>query len=115
MIAIPISARASSVRRAAVLGGAAVVLVAAAGSMLGLSSANAGDAVLPITPVKASELVQATSGQGSSDLQATGDQAKLINAALPFSNGPVVTARPFVLSGDRLDESRAEECLTQAV
>jgi len=102
-------------KRAAVLGGTAVVLVASAASMLGFSSASAGDAAVPVMAINTSQLVQATSGENRADLQAVGDEAKLINAALPFSRGPVASARPFVVSGDRLDESRAEECLAQAV
>ena len=41
---------------------------------------------------------------------------KLINAALPFSDAPVLAARAFVLpAGETLDQRRAILCLTQAV
>ena len=49
------------------------------------------------------------------DMQAIGDQARVINAALPFANGPLHGAQRFVLSGNDLDQRRALLCLTQAV
>ena len=49
-------------------------------------------------------------------VEAVGDQAKLINAALPFSQAPVIAARAFVIpAGETLDQRRALLCLTQAV
>ena len=74
-----------------------------------------GAAFPVIAPAKAAVLVAATSGPASVELRATGDQAKLINAALPFNAGPIAAAQPFVVSGDSVDEKRALLCLTQAV
>lgn len=68
-----------------------------------------------IAPARAAVLVTATTGPESVKLRATGEQAKLINAALPFNSGPIGAARPFVTRGDNVDESRALLCLTQAV
>jgi Cell Wall Hydrolase len=48
-------------------------------------------------------------------MRAVGDQAKIINAALPFANEPVRTAQSFIMSGNDLDQRRALLCLTQAV
>ena len=48
-------------------------------------------------------------------MRAVGDQAELINAALPFSDGPIEIARPFVISGTDVDKGLALTCLTQAV
>jgi len=68
-----------------------------------------------IPPTRAAALMEATSGPASGQFQAVGDDAKLINAGLPFSAAPVTAARPFHISGDSTDESRALLCLTQAI
>src|SRR6476661_7898206 len=60
-------------------------------------------------------LVEATTGTALTEMRAVGDEAKVINAALPFANGPVRSAQSFVMSDDDLDERRALLCLTQAV
>lgn len=91
-----------------------VAAAASAGWMFGSSPAVADDSVT-VPLAKAAVLVDATSGEASVEMQATGERAKLINAALPFGTGPVASARPFYVSGDALDSSRALLCLTQAV
>jgi hypothetical protein len=48
-------------------------------------------------------------------MQAVGEQAKVINASLPFASGPLLPARPFAARGDEMDQRRALLCLTQAV
>src|SRR6185369_10390204 len=77
--------------------------------------ANASTISVRITPTKAAQLIDATSGARVNDFQAIGDQAKLINAALPFAGGPLHAASPFAVSGSDLDQRRALLCLTQAV
>ena len=67
-----------------------------------------------LSPAKAAELVAATSA-APSEFRAVGDQAKAINAALPFSKSPVQVAQPFEIDGRDLDHRRALLCLTQAV
>lgn len=70
----------------------------------------------PIAQARAAALLQATSGSGADKVRAVGDQAKLVNAALPFSDAPVIAARSFVLpTGGTVDQRRALLCLTQAV
>lgn len=70
----------------------------------------------PLAASRAAALMQATAGAGADKVQAVGDEAKLINAAMPFSEAPVVAARAFVLpAGESLDQRRALLCLTQAV
>lgn len=70
----------------------------------------------PIAPARAAALIAATTGDGADDVQAVGDQAKLINASLPFSNAPIQSARAFILpAGENLTQRRALLCLTQAV
>ena len=65
---------------------------------------------------RAAALVAATSGDAAAKVAAVGEQAKLINAALPFSTAPVIAARAFAIpAGDDLDQRRALLCLTQAV
>ena len=46
---------------------------------------------------RAAALLQATAGDKANEVEAVGEEAKLINAAMPFSNTPVVAARAFVL------------------
>lgn len=102
-------------RRISVLSGSALLVMAATGWTVASSRADAVNLSDVIVPAKAAELVDATSGTHSVQLQAIGEQAKVINAAMPFSSAPVASARPFVVSGDEVDERRALLCLTQAV
>jgi hypothetical protein len=106
-------------RRVETLIGAFVALILAAVLGLGLlysrGAADAATLTVPITPTKAAQLIGATSGVESTQVQAIGDQAKVLNAALPFAGGPVHAARPFAMTGDNLDQRRALLCLTQAV
>ena len=67
-----------------------------------------------LTPAKAAAMVAATSA-APTEFRAIGDQAKAINASLPFSNAPVQAARPFEIGGGELDHRRALLCLTQAI
>ena len=76
--------------------------------------ANAATATIQLPSAKAAALVAATSA-APSEFRAVGEQAKLINAALPYSGSPVQASRPFALAGDDLDHRRALLCLTQAV
>lgn len=66
-----------------------------------------------LAPAEAAKLVAATSG-APDQVSAIGEQAKLINASLPFSDRPVQAAHPFALDDGR-DRQRALLCLTQAV
>ncbi|MEO7257918.1 MAG: cell wall hydrolase [Sphingomicrobium sp.] len=70
---------------------------------------------VPLLPASTAALVAATSASPA-EIRAVGDEAKLINAALPFSTAPMQAARPFAIrQGDDLDHRRALLCLTQAV
>jgi len=65
---------------------------------------------------QAAKLVEATIGEHANDVRAIGEDAKLINAAMPFSQSPVRAANAFVIpAGDEVDHRRALLCLTQAV
>ena len=75
----------------------------------------AAAATLAVPPARAAALVEATTGTAATDMQAVGERAKIINAALPFAGGPVLAARPFAAAGSDLDHRRALLCLTQAV
>ncbi len=71
---------------------------------------------LPVPSARAAALIRATSGDEANKVEAIGERAKIINAALPFSEAPVVAARAFVIpAGETLDQRRALLCLTQAV
>jgi hypothetical protein len=46
----------------------------------------------------------------------TPDEARAVNAALPFSGLPILAAKPFIMPADRLEDyARAADCLTAAV
>jgi spore germination cell wall hydrolase CwlJ-like protein len=98
------------------MAGLSVGLLAAAVTLLSTREpAAAASPAIAIPKTKTAALVQATSGTAATDMQAIGDQARIINAALPFANGPLDAAQAFVLSGSALDQRRALLCLTQAV
>ena len=99
---------------------AGVAAITALGAIVGGASFSAvptgAATVMLIAPNKAAALVAATSGERLVEARAMGDEAKLINAAMPFSGSPIMAARPFDLSGaDVTDHRRALLCLTQAV
>ena len=98
---------------------AIALLVAAALALVVLMAAreraDASTISVRITPTKAAQLIDATSGARVNDFRAIGDQAKVINAALPFAGGPLHAAQPFALGGSDLDQRRALLCMTQAV
>ena len=75
---------------------------------------DSATASVQLTPARAAAIVAATSADRS-EIKAFGDQAKLINASLPFSGSPVEAARPFAIGGKDLDHRRALLCLTQAI
>lgn len=95
---------------------AAVMLAALAAALVVLwAPAGAKDSVsIQLSPARTAALVAATSASPS-EIRAVGEEARLINAALPFSTAPVQSARPFSVRGDGLDHRRALLCLTQAV
>jgi spore germination cell wall hydrolase CwlJ-like protein len=101
---------------AAIAGSALVISGTVAGAWLVVSApatATADVATIPVT--RAAALIQATTGSQSGEFRAVGDEAKVINAALPFQSGAVAAAKAFYFSGSSLDRSRATLCLTQAV
>ncbi|MDP1907820.1 MAG: cell wall hydrolase, partial [Hyphomicrobium sp.] len=105
----------AAVRRVAI---GLLVLVATAGLYAFVSATflRASAAEAAVAPSQAAALVAATSGDRSTEVQAIGEKAQLINASMPFSRAPVQAARAFVLpAGESLDQRRALLCLTQAV
>lgn len=97
-------------------GGAALLgLVGAAVMLLPAREPASAAVTIEIPKARAAALIQATSGDAITDMRAVGDQARLINAALPFANGPLRAAQRFVFAGSELDQRRALLCLTQAV
>jgi hypothetical protein len=95
---------------------AAVMLAALVAAVIGfLAPADAARSVsIQLSPARTAALVAATSASPA-EIRAVGEQAKLINASLPFSSSPVQSAQPFAIRGDALDHRRALLCLTQAV
>ena len=100
---------------------AAFAAVALLGGILGgttlrVDSTLASTATAIIPPAAAASLIAATSGEQLIHNRAIGEQARLINAAMPFSGAPITASRPFDLSNsDPLDRRRALLCMTQAV
>ncbi|MDP9422342.1 MAG: cell wall hydrolase [Pseudomonadota bacterium] len=97
---------------------AAVALLGAivGGTTIRPDDNGASSATIIVPPAAAASLIAATSGEELIHNRAVGDQAKLINAALPFSTAPITASRPFDLSGsDPLDRRRALLCMTQAI
>jgi spore germination cell wall hydrolase CwlJ-like protein len=92
-------------------------LLSAAAWAYGSKSAGDPKAAQSVTaslsPATAAKLVADTSA-APDQVRAIGEEAKIINAALPFSNQPLQAAHPFVI-GDGRDHQRALLCLTQAV
>ena len=97
----------------------AVAIAALTASVLSFRAPASAEAEAPaqttVTLAKARQLVAATSGEAAAQVSAIGDQAKLINASLPFSSAPLLAARPFAVSGTTTDHDRALLCMTQAV
>ena len=86
------------------------------GTTLRVQSTEASSVSMLIPSTEAAALIAATSGDQLVSSRAVGDDARLINAAMPFSGGPILAARPFDLSGsDPLDKRRALLCMTQAI
>ena len=105
--------------RAESLAFVAVMIAAAAAILLSFRAPaqepEAGPQVR-ITLAKAQQLVAATTGAASTQVSAVGDEAKIINASLPFSGAPVEAAKPFWIKDNAAsDYDRALLCLTQAV
>ena len=100
------------------LAGAALVIAILA-AMLGFArvggAANATTVTVALPKARPATLVEETSGPGALEMRAVGEQAEVINAALPFSDGPLQLARPFVFTGSDTDKRLALTCLTQAV
>lgn len=94
---------------------AVTVVVAFAAAVALWAKANASVSGVELPPTQAAAMFAATSGDSTNDMRAIGDEAKLINASLPFSSDPNLSARPFLVTVIGLDARRAELCLTQAI
>ncbi len=103
-------------RRHASFAAAAMLAAVVGGTTLRVQPIAASSATVLIAPADAASLIDATSGEHLVQARAIGEDAKLINASMPFSSLPIAAARPFDLSGsDPLDRRRALLCLTQAI
>ena len=88
-------------QRTHVIAGAAALLVSTViGAAIVLLPARqpAGAATVMLPPAKAAALIEATTGDASIQMRAVGEQAKLINASLPFAGGPVRSAGEMFFS-----------------
>ena len=105
----------SKTRRHAAFAAIALLGACVGGTTIRVAQSGSSATVI-IPPAAAASLLAATSGNELVHNRAVGDDARLINAAMPFSGGPISAARPFDLSdSDPLDRRRALLCLTQAV
>lgn len=95
----------------------ALAILAAATAILLLVPARepAGAVTMDLPKARPASLVEATSGSALRDMRAVGDQAKIINASLPFANAPLNAAQSFAFAGSDIDQRRALLCLTQTV
>ena len=107
-------ARSSSVRRLAIVAALMLSAIFAAAILMMVARPDPSNAA-QMPPEKAAVLLKAASGDAVQDFRAVGDEAKVINAALPFDGGPILRTDPFRMTGAELDQRRAELCLTQAV
>lgn len=99
------------------LPGAAIVIALLA-AMLGFTRTGApANAAVTVALPRAhpATLLEETTGAAAFDMRAVGQQAEVINAALPFSEGPLQLAQPFVFNGNDADRRLALTCLGQAV
>ncbi len=86
------------------------------GATLRVGSTEASAPKVLIAAADAAALIDMTSGEHLVAARAIGEDARLINASMPFSAAPVTASRPFDLSdADPLDHRRALLCLTQAI
>lgn len=99
----------------AAFGGLVLALFAALLLISGPRAVARPAVTVMIPAARAAALIEATSGDGAIAVKAVGDEAKLINAAMPFASGAIALARPFDIASDSLDHHRALLCLTQAV
>jgi hypothetical protein len=98
------------------LGLASLVALVSAFAMIGAwKGPSQASVTISLAQSQRAALVAATSGERAIEVRAVGEQARLINASLPFSAAPVQAARPFLGAGTDLDHRRALLCLTQAV
>ena len=96
---------------------------AALAAMIGVAAGSAttdssmrGSVTVVLPPANAKELIDATSGEHLVENRAIGQDARLINAAMPFAQAAISAARPFDLpASDKQDYARALLCLTQAI
>ena len=103
-------------RRHLTFAATAMLAAVVGGTTLRVEQTHASSATVIIPPATAASLIAATSGEELVHNRAIGDQAKLINASMPFSSARVSASRPFDLSGsDPLDRRRALLCMTQAI
>lgn len=103
-------------RRHAAFAAAALLAGVLGGTTLRVDPTRASTASVIIPPAAAASLIAATSGDQLIHNRAIGVEARLINAAMPFSASPIAASRPFDLSSsDPLDRRRALLCMTQAI
>jgi len=95
--------------------GAAIALALTMGGVaLAKSGSQSGSASITVRLPEATNLYSQVNAAALA-YRSTGDEAKRINAAMPFLNAPPAPARPFILTGADTDRARALQCLSQAV
>ena len=97
----------------------ALLVIALLATLLGFARmdtpANAATITVVLPRAHPATLLEETTGAAAFDMRAVGDQARVINAALPFSDTFDDLAAPFVLTGSQSDMRLALTCLSQAV
>ena len=78
--------------------------------------AVASEVEVPVFEESAVDLITATHGRAAAEVRASGNEARAINASLPFASDAVEAARSIDLSrAPASDRQLALQCLTQAV
>lgn len=97
----------------------AVLVIALLATLLGFvrlgGPANAATITVALPRAHPATLLEETTGAAAFDMRAVGDQARVINAALPFNDRFEELATPFVIDGSETDKRLALTCLSQAV
>ena len=99
----------------ALVGGVSIATAALFGLAPTRGDAHPEAVSVVIPPRAAAALVEATTGAKAAEVRATGRDAQMINAQLPFTAAPLQVARAFTVDEASLDHRRALLCLTQAV
>lgn len=94
---------------------AIIPLFVASSAMTGPSGRALDNGLGAVLSAEEAAMLVAKTSAGMNQVRSSGDQARLINASLPFSGEALETAKAFQLTPDRSDYSVALLCLATAI